>query len=225
MIHKRKASGAAAQAAVEKKQRAKEAKEQARRDAAVAGKLEKCEAEIVLLREQNARLQEEKELAIVREIQREDEIKTLKNEIARLRRLVPPDLVKPENPAVEKLLEELDTAKEIHQAEENPFAVFDAFSIYVVGGSQTWQKKVQESCPAFKVVGNSANFDEKQLQHADLIIINTNFVGHSVTNKARAAAPREARVRYIFQNNLEALYELVYETFSLQLPERGQADA
>lgn len=224
MIHKRKASEAAAQAAAEKRRCAKDAREQARQFSAFTGEIARQKAEIERLRAKNAQLREENERAIVREIEHGDEIKALKNEIARLRRLVPREEAMPDDPATRNLLEDAACLENEAEANENPFAIFDAFSIYVVGGSQTWQKKVQENCPQFKVVGNSANFDEKQLQHADLIVINTNFVGHSATNKARAAAPREARVRYISQNNLEALYELVYETFSLQLPERGEAD-
>ncbi len=105
----------------------------------------------------------------------------------------------------------------LSEEEGNPFQIFAPFRIYVVGGSKTWQKRVAACCPSIKVIGSSANFDASQLQNADLLILNTNFVGHAAINKARDAAPRETRVRFLSQNSMEALYDLLRETFSLYL--------
>ena len=233
MIRKGKAAAGAAKAAA-KKQQQRAARAQGEAQTAQAAQLATQAEEIAQLRAQVAALRAENEQAIVREIQREDEVRALKNEVARLRRLLPPELQLPsvaDNSAAvassaqqtvtdESAEESGKAATPTESADVAPAEVQTLcarFGIYVVGGSQTWQGRVAAACPDLKVIGSQKNFDAQQLQHADLLILNTNFVSHACINKAKDAAPRTTRVRFLSQNNLTTLYALITETFSLSL--------
>ena len=74
--------------------------------------------------------------------------------------------------------------------------------ICVVGGSAKWQKKFLEEFPDAATVDNK-NFDEQKVKSAFVLIVNTNFVGHSCTEKAvELAAQLKIQIFYTSKNNL-----------------------
>lgn len=215
MIRKGKSAAGAAKAEVRRQQQKAE-RQQAEQTNEMNHQLAAQAEKITALQAQVAQLRAENEQAILREIAREDEVRALKNEVARLRRLVPPE-ERGEVVETETVQPVEPEPTDVAAAPEAVQALCAQFNIYVVGGSQTWQKRVAAVCPALKVIGSQKNFDAQQLQYADLLVLNTNFVSHACINKAKEAAPRTTRVRFLSQNQLSALYALITETFSLSL--------
>lgn len=94
--------------------------------------------------------------------------------------------------------------------EEQEF--FDSFRIYVVGGTEKWQKKAAEVFPTMHFLGSEKNFDRSALAQADYVIINTNAVSHACTEKAKNAAPKSASIIMTSNNNLHLLQRKLLET-------------
>ena len=94
--------------------------------------------------------------------------------------------------------------------EEQEF--FDSFRIYVVGGTEKWQKKAAEVFPTMHFLGSEKNFDSSALAQADYVIINTNAVSHACTEKAKNAAPKSASIIMTSNNNLHLLQRKLLET-------------
>ena len=94
--------------------------------------------------------------------------------------------------------------------EEDEF--FAAFRIYVVGGTEKWQKKAAEVFPTMHFLGSEKNFDSSALAQADYVIINTNAVSHACTEKAKNAAPKSAAIIMTSNNNLSLLRQKLLET-------------
>ena len=89
---------------------------------------------------------------------------------------------------------------------------FAAFRIYVVGGTEKWQKKAAEVFPTMHFLGSEKNFDSSALAQADYVIINTNAVSHACTEKAKNAAPKSAAIIMTSNNNLPLLRQKLLET-------------
>ena len=89
---------------------------------------------------------------------------------------------------------------------------FSAFRIYVVGGTEKWQKKAAEVFPTMHFLGSEKNFDRFALAQADYVIINTNAVSHACTEKAKNAAPKSASIIMTSNNNLHLLQRKLLET-------------
>lgn len=82
-------------------------------------------------------------------------------------------------------------------------------TISVVGGSPTWQKKAQAAFPHIRFLGNQ-DFESSKLDTTDILLINTNHVPHSCTNKAaNLAAARHAEICYTGKHNLSQIAELL----------------
>lgn len=94
--------------------------------------------------------------------------------------------------------------------EEQEF--FDSFRIYVVGGTEKWQKKAAEVFPTMHFLGSEKNFDRSALAQADYVVINTNAVSHACTEKAKNAAPKSASIIMTSNNNLHLLQRKLLET-------------
>ncbi|MGO5439262.1 hypothetical protein ACTQX2_00080 [Megamonas funiformis] len=77
--------------------------------------------------------------------------------------------------------------------------------ICVVGGSDSWQKKISETFPFMKIIGNK-DFHINKLDNVDVLIINTNYVSHAWTQKAYDLAhSQNAEIIYTAKNNLEQI--------------------
>ena len=169
----------------------------------------------VCLKEQAARLaqcRKEIEDAIVARIKRQDEIDALREENRRLRKRLE-QYEPPAEPAAEGAEEASspDTPDEsAGTREEDEF--FAAFRIYVVGGTEKWQKKAAEVFPTMHFLGSEKNFDSSALAQADYVIINTNAVSHACTEKAKNAAPKSAAIIMTSNNNLPLLRQKLLET-------------
>lgn len=167
------------------------------------------------LKEQAARLaqcRKEIEDAIVARIKRQDEIDALREENRRLRKRLA-EYEPPAEPAAEGAEEASspDTPDEsAGTREEDEF--FAAFRIYVVGGTEKWQKKAAEVFPTMHFLGSEKNFDSSALAQADYVIINTNAVSHACTEKAKNAAPKSAAIIMTSNNNLPLLRQKLLET-------------
>lgn len=168
------------------------------------------------LEEQTAKLADcrrEIEDAIVARIKQRDELDALREENRQLRKKLaayePPAPCQPPADAAGVPVED-SPAEPARTREEQEF--FDSFRIYVVGGTEKWQKKAAEVFPTMHFLGSEKNFDRSALAQADYIIINTNAVSHACTEKAKNAAPKSASIIMTSNNNLHLLQRKLLET-------------
>ena len=168
------------------------------------------------LEEQAAKLADcrrEIEDAIVARIKQRDELDALREENRQLRRRLaayePPAPCHPPADAAGVPVED-SPAEPARTREEQEF--FDSFRIYVVGGTEKWQKKAAEVFPTMHFLGSEKNFDRSALAQADYVIINTNAVSHACTEKAKNAAPKSASIIMTSNNNLHLLQRKLLET-------------
>ena len=173
------------------------------------------------LDEQAAKLKEcrkEIEAAIVARIQYQEELKNLREENRSLKRrlaIYEPEILADEQEKAEVTApaeQESDAAADEAglSAEEREF--FETFRIYVVGGTDKWQKKAAEVFPMLHFLGNEKNFDPQALAQADYVVINTNAVSHACTEKAKNAAPKSAAIIMTSNNNLKLLRQKLLAT-------------
>ena len=173
------------------------------------------------LDEQAAKLKEcrkEIEDAIVARIQYQEELKNLREENRSLKRrlaIYEPEILADEQEKAEVTVpaepESSAAADEAGlSAEEREF--FETFRIYVVGGTDKWQKKAAEVFPMLHFLGNEKNFDPQALAQADYVVINTNAVSHACTEKAKNAAPKSAAIIMTSNNNLKLLRQKLLAT-------------
>lgn len=170
------------------------------------------------LEEQAAKLADcrrEIEDAIVARIKQRDELDALREENRQLRKRLamyePPAPCHPPADAAGVPVEDSPAESAGGQAvEEQEF--FDSFRIYVVGGTEKWQKKAAEVFPTMHFLGSEKNFDRSALAQADYVIINTNAVSHACTEKAKNAAPKSASIIMTSNNNLHLLQRKLLET-------------
>lgn len=173
------------------------------------------------LDEQAAKLKDcrkEIEDAIVARIQYQEELKNLREENRSLKRrlaIYEPEILADEQEKVEVTApaeQESDAAADEAglSAEEREF--FETFRIYVVGGTDKWQKKAAEVFPMLHFLGNEKNFDPQALAQADYVVINTNAVSHACTEKAKNAAPKSAAIIMTSNNNLKLLRQKLLAT-------------
>lgn len=81
-------------------------------------------------------------------------------------------------------------------------AQLEGKKLCVVGGNAKWQKRFLEDFPDAVTIDNE-NFDEQKIRTAFMLIVNTNFVGHSCTKKAvELAGQMKIQVCYTSKNNL-----------------------
>ncbi len=181
------------------------------------------------LEEQAAKLADcrrEIEDAIVARIKQRDELDALREENRQLRKRLamyeppadpagvhagdePPAPCQPTADAAGVPVED-SPAEPARTREEQEF--FDSFRIYVVGGTEKWQKKAAEVFPTMHFLGSEKNFDRSALAQADYVIINTNAVSHACTEKAKNAAPKSASIIMTSNNNLHLLQRKLLET-------------
>ena len=181
------------------------------------------------LEEQAAKLADcrrEIEDAIVARIKQRDELDALREENRQLRKRLamyeppadsagvhagdePPAQDEPPADAAGVPVED-SPAEPARTREEQEF--FESFRIYVVGGTETWQKKAAEVFPTMHFLGSEKNFDRSALAQADYVIINTNAVSHACTEKAKNAAPKSASIIMTSNNNLHLLQRKLLET-------------
>ncbi|WP_302610052.1 hypothetical protein [uncultured Mitsuokella sp.] len=173
------------------------------------------------LDEQAAKLKDcrkEIEDAIVARIQYQEELKNLREENRSLKRrlaIYEPEILADEQEKAEVTASaepESDAAADEAgiSAEEREF--FETFRIYVVGGTDKWQKKAAEVFPMLHFLGNEKNFDPQALAQADYVVINTNAVSHACTEKAKNAAPKSAAIIMTSNNNLKLLRQKLLAT-------------
>lgn len=168
------------------------------------------------LEEQAAKLADcrrEIEDAIVARIKQRDELDALREENRQLRKRLaayePPAQDEPPADAAGVPVED-SPAEPSRTREEQEF--FDSFRIYVVGGTEKWQKKAAEVFPTMHFLGSDKNFASSALAQADYVIINTNAVSHACTEKAKNAAPKSASIIMTSNNNLHLLQRKLLET-------------
>ncbi|WP_432648212.1 hypothetical protein [Mitsuokella sp.] len=184
------------------------------------------EQEIVLLKqnldEQAAKLKDcrkEIEDAIVARIRYQEEIQKLREENRNLKKRLAayePEILAEEeksagdeSAAAEQAEETAEDADGLSPAERE---FFETFRIYVVGGTDKWQKKAAEVFPMLHFLGNEKNFDPQALAQADYVVINTNAVSHACTEKAKNAAPKSAAIIMTSNNNLKLLRQKLLAT-------------
>lgn len=84
-----------------------------------------------------------------------------------------------------------------------------------VGGALSWRQKIEECIPA-SVFISDVNFDENLIRNSDIVIINTNFIGHDVTNKAtNIAGSARIKIIYTSKNNLDSMSKDILKSIKL----------
>lgn len=105
------------------------------------------------------------------------------------------------NQQLDKPLAEIPKTPKINYLDELKRQI-SGEKLCVVGGSQKWQAKFALEFDDVTLIDNK-NFDEQKLKNADLVVINTNFIGHDCTNKAVALANQAGiKIVYTGKNNL-----------------------
>ena len=82
-------------------------------------------------------------------------------------------------------------------------------TIYVIGGSESWNKKAQEKFPYMKFLGNSKSFDGSGLKFADVLVANINSVAHCTIHRAKLLVPDSCSIVMTDARNLGRFYRKV----------------
>jgi hypothetical protein len=86
--------------------------------------------------------------------------------------------------------------------------------VCLVGGNDKWRSMLKALLPSSTVVTNK-NFPVGRVRNSDLVIINTNLIGHGVTRKAtQIAFSNDIDVIYTSRNNIECTANDVLRWFS-----------
>ena len=79
--------------------------------------------------------------------------------------------------------------------------------ICVVGGTDAWKAKIIEVFPDTMML-DSKNFSASKMDNCQILVINTNYVGHDITNKAQTIAiARNMRIVYTSKTNIQKFAE------------------
>ena len=79
--------------------------------------------------------------------------------------------------------------------------------ICVVGGIDAWKAKIIEVFPDTMML-DSKNFSASKMDNCQILVINTNYVGHDITNKAQTIAiARNMRIVYTSKTNIQKFAE------------------
>ena len=79
--------------------------------------------------------------------------------------------------------------------------------ICIVGGTDAWKAKIIEEFPDAMIL-DSKNFSASKMDNCQILVINTNYVGHDITTKAQAIAiARNMRVVYTSKTNIQKFAE------------------
>lgn len=99
----------------------------------------------------------------------------------------------------------LETKKEKRDYTKELLSLLSDKKVCFVGGAASWKEKIETSIPS-SVFVSGVNFDENIIRNSDMLIINTNFVGHDTTKKAiNVANPSKVKVIYTSKNNLDSI--------------------
>lgn len=82
-------------------------------------------------------------------------------------------------------------------------------AIYVIGGSESWNKKAREKFPYMKFLGNSKSFDGSGLKFADVLVANINSVAHCTIHRAKLLVPDSCSIVMTDARNLGRFYRKV----------------
>lgn len=79
--------------------------------------------------------------------------------------------------------------------------------ICIVGGTDAWKAKIIEKFPDAMIL-DSKNFSASKMDNCEILVINTNYVGHDITTKAQTIAiARNMRVVYTSKTNIQKFAE------------------
>lgn len=79
--------------------------------------------------------------------------------------------------------------------------------ICIVGGTDAWKAKIVETFPDVMML-DSKNFSASKMDNCQILVINTNYVGHDITNKAQTIAiARNMRIVYTSKTNIQKFAE------------------
>ena len=79
--------------------------------------------------------------------------------------------------------------------------------ICIVGGTDTWKAKIIEEFTNTMIL-DSKNFSASKMDNCQILVINTNYVGHDITTKAQTIAfAKNMRVVYTSKTNIQKFAE------------------
>ena len=173
-----------------------------------AARTEELAARLAAYREENERLRAERNEAIQKTIELRAEVDALREELRLWQRgkRRPGDVTGESGDGTAAVADVADD----HAAEAAAADPLAALAIFVVGGSEAWQRKAAERFPYMRFVGNEKNFDDAPLHAADVLVINTNAVSHAATEKAKRAA-KGAVLVLTSTNNLDIVHKKIVQ--------------
>lgn len=173
-----------------------------------AARTEELAVRLAAYREENERLRAERNEAIQRTIELRAEVDALREELRLWQRgkRRPGDVTGESGDGTAAVADVADD----HAAEAAAADPLAALAIFVVGGSEAWQRKAAERFPYMRFVGNEKNFDDAPLHAADVLVINTNAVSHAATEKAKRAA-KGAVLVLTSTNNLDIVHKKIVQ--------------
>lgn len=173
-----------------------------------AARTEELAARLAAYREENERLRAERNEAIQKTIELRAEVDALREELRLWQRgkRRPGDVTGESGDGTAAVADVADD----HAAEAAAVDPLAELAIFVVGGSEAWQRKAAERFPYMRFVGNEKNFDDAPLHAADVLVINTNAVSHAATEKAKRAA-KGAVLVLTSTNNLDIVHKKIVQ--------------
>lgn len=179
-----------------------------------AARTEELAVRLAAYREENERLRAERNEAIQRTIELRAEVDALREELRLWQRgkRRPGDVTGESGEAAAAAMagSVASAVADDHAAEAAAVDPLAALAIFVVGGSEAWQRKAAERFPYMRFVGNEKNFDDAPLHAADVLVINTNAVSHAATEKAKRAA-KGAVLVLTSTNNLDIVHKKIVQ--------------
>ena len=173
-----------------------------------AARTDELAARLAAYREENERLRAERNEAIQKTIELRAEVDALREELRLWQRgKRRPGEERADGEGGEDAADGVASDGASEAAAADPLA---ALAIFVVGGSEAWQRKAAERFPYMRFVGNEKNFDDAPLHAADVLVINTNAVSHAATEKAKRAA-KGAVLVLTSTNNLDIVHKKIVQ--------------
>ena len=92
----------------------------------------------------------------------------------------------------------------------------DSVSGVIVGGTDTWQKRLKEKLPSWRFISASQNsYDKNIIVASEFVFFNTSFVGHSMYYSIVSIIQSSENVKLGFINNINL--ERVYREIEKQI--------
>lgn len=88
------------------------------------------------------------------------------------------------------------------EVSDNRWEMMDKLNGLIIGGSDVWQKKMQELLPSWKFISPSLNsIERKMIANAEYVFVNTSYIGHSMYYGVISIVQASDRIKLGFINS------------------------